>query len=360
MLNRLTSVRHSLSANAFLVSTPTNIHYLTDFSPLASPHREALLLITPQKAILFHSPLAKPTLAPPIITTPFTLPFAPKLKRILHNDKCNTLSFEPQNLTVAEYVSLKKTIKLIPQTPAVATLRQEKDDQEIALITQACRLATKTVTFLRQSIQPGQTEKEVAWLAEKYLMENGADSLAFPIIVASGPHSAIPHHTSSTRKFKKNDTILIDLGCKVNGYCSDITRTFFIGKSSLQQNKVEAIVKKAHSAAISILAARRLPRNLSLQGYRLAANQVDAAARAVITRAKHGKHFIHGTGHSLGLDIHEPPHISPHSKDILKPNMVITIEPGVYLPSNFGYRHEDTILITKSAYQNLTSTSYKL
>ncbi|MBI2010066.1 MAG: aminopeptidase P family protein [Candidatus Chisholmbacteria bacterium] len=350
MHTRLNQVRESVSLvenQTLLISTPTNIQYLTGFAPLASGVREALLLITPKRAFLFHSPLARPPKAPRVTSLPFSKSFSRDLKNLLVKENSSTLFFEPENLTVTEYIHFKKITKLIPKKAAIEVLRQEKDHEEIAAITQACTLAKKTISFLQKHLVPGKKEKELAWLAEKYLKENGADSLAFPIIVASGPNSAIPHHTTTDRKLTRQDNILIDLGCKVSGYCSDITRTFFIGSPTHEQKRVESVVKQAHHAALSALSSKPLA----------LCSVIDSAARKVVKTAGLAKYFIHGTGHSLGLDVHESPGLSPHSKAILKPNMVITIEPGVYLPGKFGFRHEDTILITKSGYKNLTSTS---
>ncbi len=350
--SRLFKLRSSLKTqnlSAILVTTPSNIVYLTGYHHL--PH-EISLLVTTSRAYLFCSALVFDGLK---TKSPFHLiklshqpVFYQKLSQIITASKITRLGFEADNLTAAQFTALRQALKPIHvkllATSLVENLRQIKDASEIALIKKSCLIVSKTMDFLSRQVRPGKSETELAWLAEKHLREHGADSLAFPIIVASGPNSAIPHHTTSNRKIAKNDLVLIDIGCKVNGYCSDMTRTFFVGKPTSQMLKIRKIVKKAHQAALS-----------TIHDQQPTISQIDVAARQVIQNTGFGDYFIHGTGHSLGLDIHEDPFISPKAKSHkLKANMVVTIEPGIYLPGRFGYRHEDTILITKTGYQLLT------
>ena len=332
-----------------LVTTPTNLTYLTG-TPPHPQEREIVLLVTSKASYLFCSSLIFDQLKHlkhfTVIKLTRRSDLVSQLKKVVIKDNLTKIGFESDDLTHAEFVSLRakiKTLRLVPTQNLVAELRLIKNQREINHIQKACRVTRQTMTYLGKIIEVGASEKHIAWEAEKFMHQNGADELAFPVIVASGTNSAIPHHTTSDKKIRPADTVLIDLGCKVQNYCSDMTRTFFISSPIPQQKKIAAIVKKAHAAALSTC-AQNTP-----------AKKIDADARAVINQAGYAKNFIHSTGHGVGLDIHEAPRLSPQSKNKLQPNMVVSIEPGIYLPGEFGYRHEDTILITKTKPKNLTA-----
>jgi Xaa-Pro aminopeptidase len=176
---------------------------------------------------------------------------------------------------------------------------------------------------------------------EEYFAKNMVRP-SFPIIVASGPNSANPHHISSKRKIVANDVILMDLGCVYKGYCSDLTRTFFLGKTNDLQRKVYALVKRAYGRAM-----RALKKGVK-------ASSIDNAAREVISNAGFADKFIHTTGHGVGIDIHEPPRLSAKDNTVLKNGMIVTVEPGVYIKGRFGVRIEDTVLINKKGKRVLT------
>jgi len=166
--------------------------------------------------------------------------------------------------------------------------------------------------------------------------------MAFSPIVAFGPHSAEPHHVNSRRRLAKNDTALLDIGCVYQGYCSDLTRTFFLGKICELQKQIYSLVSEAQTLAVKGIRSGRK------------ASDIDGIARSVISRRGYGPQFIHSTGHGVGIDIHEPPRISNKDNTVLKPGMVITVEPGIYLPGKFGVRIEDTVLVTHKGNEVLT------
>jgi Xaa-Pro aminopeptidase len=194
---------------------------------------------------------------------------------------------------------------------------------------------------LLSEIKPGCSEKDLALQLEIIARQAGADQLAFETIVAAGKNSALPHAKPTKRKIRKGDFIVIDFGVKYQGYCSDETCTFAFGELTVKQKKAYQIVKKAHDQAIASVRAG------------VAAAEIDRCARNIIGE-KYEKYFSHGTGHGVGLEVHEAPRLAPNSKDFLEAQMVVTVEPGLYLPGHWGIRIEDTLLVKKNSCEKLT------
>lgn len=227
---------------------------------------------------------------------------------------------------------------------AVAHLRRRKDAFEAGLIAKSCKIAVKAYKTLLPEIKPGMTENQVRARLE-YLMDMmGAKEPSFSIIIGSGPNAALPHHITSDRKLRKNETLLLDFGCRYNGYCSDITRTIFLGRPTEEFRKIYAIVDKSQEAGVKAVRAGVMT------------GDVDKICRGIISDAGYGDKFTHGTGHGLGLDIHEPPRLNnnPALNVSLETGMAVTVEPGIYLPGKFGVRIEDTVLVTKTGCDVLT------
>lgn len=208
-------------------------------------------------------------------------------------------------------------------------------------LTKACLISLQTIKYLRRNLKVGITEKELALLAKQKFLYLGADKLSFPTIIAFGPNSASPHHKPTSRQLKQTDTVLIDLGAKIGDSCADFSRTFFIGKPTPFKLKIRRTVMAAYRASLK----------LCIPGNRC--TKIDNSARSVIIKAGFAKYFIHGTGHGVGHKVHMAPKISPKSNRYLKPGMVITIEPGIYIPNKFGFRYENTILIKHNSAQEL-------
>lgn len=239
----------------------------------------------------------------------------------------------------------KNNISFSVDTNTFFQKRIVKNKQEIKNIQKACIIVSEVFEKVKKIVVPGMTELDIHFkIEEEFAKRHVVQS--FKTIVASGPNSASPHHISGNRKIQKNDIVLIDMGCIYNGYCSDLTRTFFVGKQNKQQKKIWDIVKLAHDKALS---------NVKPD---MKASDIDSFARETIKKEGFGKNFIHTTGHGVGLNIHEAPSIGSKSKDILKESMVITIEPGIYLDKKFGVRIEDTVLVTKKGYKVLTTAKY--
>lgn len=214
-------------------------------------------------------------------------------------------------------------------------LRQVKDPQELALLAKACAITAQALGALVESISVGDTEVLIARRLETLFAEFGADDRAFPTIVASGPHSAIPHHQPTTTPVQPGDLLIIDCGAMVDGYHADMTRTFIVAADPQPwQREIHRVVLAAQQAGIAAAVPGATARN------------VDAAARSVIAAAGFGDAFIHGTGHGVGLRIHEPPMVLATSADTISADSPITIEPGIYLPGRGGVRIEDTLVVT--------------
>lgn len=225
----------------------------------------------------------------------------------------------------------------------INSLREVKNADEIKIMRDACRIAFQTYEHIKPYIKTGMTESEVAAEIERFMRMKGAVGTAFRTIVAFGPSGANPHHGTGDRVLGAEDAVLLDYGCIYNGYCSDITRSWWHGNTPDEEyTKIWEIVDRARQAGIE-KAAPRVP-----------ARDVDAAARKVITDAGYGPYFTHGTGHGMGLENHEDPYDNQTSTAILRNGNVITVEPGIYLPGKFGVRLEDTIAITEDGCEILT------
>lgn len=257
--------------------------------------------------------------------------------------RCPGLALDFAELAHSQGAKLAEKIKLEDAGGLVARARMVKDEGEIELMRKSCRIAVSALAAARKMIKPGVTEKQIMFKIEEYFASKGArPAPKFRPIVAFGPDTANPHHVSSDRKFIKNDVILIDLGCEFGGYCSDLTRTFVLGKINSPFKEILGLVRQAHARAVE----------RAKSGVK--ASVVDEAARKTITDGGYGANFIHTTGHGVGIEVHEPPRLSPSDTTVLRPGMAVTVEPGIYLPGIYGARHEDLLLITKKGNEVLT------
>jgi len=246
------------------------------------------------------------------------------------------LAIEAEGLTVGQKKKLAEVLPnaiLIDTAEMVENLMICKDSAEIASIKKAVEISDIAFERILGIIKPGLREKEIAAELEYQIKMLGADKEAFATIVASGPRSAMPHGIASEKKLKKGEFVTFDFGAFYNGYCSDITRTVVLGKATSRQKRVYDIVARAQMAAIRKVRAG------------VTGKDVDKAARDIITRAGYGKNFGHGTGHGIGLQVHGGPRVSPLGTQPLKNNMVITIEPGIYIAGWGGVRIEDDVVV---------------
>jgi len=231
----------------------------------------------------------------------------------------------------------------------------------VGLIRKSAQICVAAFRFIKRRIRIGMKEKTIACQLEYFMKKRGAEKPSFDIIVASGGNTAYPHYQTGERKIRVGDCLLIDVGCVYKGYCSDLTRPLFLDiiKNNFKEGvraqlsfefkgkygKIYETVRKAQRAAIEKI------------GPGVKCSSIDSAARKVIARAGLGDYFIHRTGHGVGLDVHELPWVEGNSKQVLKPRMVLTVEPGVYIPGFGGVRIEDMVLVTKKGYEVLTNTN---
>ena len=264
--------------------------------------------------------------------------------------KLEHIGFEEDSITLEMY---NRLVSSIPKETFVALnddlrlIRACKDENEIALMKRAAEISSSAIESLVNQIKPGSTEKELALQLEINARKYGADGLAFEAIVAAGENSSLPHARPTDRKIKKGDFIVIDFGVKYKGYCSDETCTIALGKLTDRQKNAYQIVKEAHDRAIAGIKAD------------VPAADIDRRARSVFG-GKYGLYFVHGTGHGVGLEVHEAPRLSSISNDILKQRMVVTVEPGLYFPGLWGIRIEDTVLVKKNSCEKLTKMDKEL
>ena len=259
-----------------------------------------------------------------------------------------TVAVENDRLTLAEFDRLREKLPDVSfvadgtLADVICELRGVKTDAEIEKISAAQRIAEAAFDHILGFIKPGVTEKEIGLELDYYMLGHGADGLSFETIAVSGVNSSLPHGVPSEKKIEAGDFITMDYGAIKDGYHSDMTRTVAVGFATDEMRLVYGTVLKAQLASLAVLKE-------GVSGY-----DGDKAARDVIKAAGYGDFFGHGTGHGVGVEIHEYPRVSPASKAILKAGHVVTAEPGIYLPGRFGVRIEDMALITKTGCVNLT------
>jgi Xaa-Pro aminopeptidase len=261
-----------------------------------------------------------------------------------------TLGFEADYMTVSDHELWTKELsaQMKDASPLLATLRACKDQEEVDAMVAAQRIAEQALEKTLAMVKPGVTEKEIAAYLEYQMLCLGAEKKSFDTIVASGPNGSKPHAVPSDRKVQQGEFVTIDFGCKVNGYCSDTTRTVAVGEPSDEMRKVYDIVLRAQLAGIAAAKGGVIGK------------EVDAAARKVIEDAGYGEYFGHGFGHSLGIEIHERPNFASSNDQPVPTGAVASAEPGIYLPGKFGVRIEDVVILTEDGCVDMTKAPKEL
>jgi len=234
------------------------------------------------------------------------------------------------------------SVLLMPLNGVVEEMREVKDEPEISTLEASADLMSGILDEIITGLEPGMTEKQVAWQIEGLVRGSGAEGLAFPSIVASGPNSALPHAVPTDRKLAKGDPVILDVGLRLNGYCSDMTRTVFLGDPSPDFIKIYRTVRKAQANSLKEVRSGVM------------SNYPDSIARQIINDAGFGDYFGHGLGHGVGLATHERPRLSPLKPTKLKKGMVVTVEPGIYIPGKGGVRLEEMVVIEADGPRILT------
>jgi Xaa-Pro aminopeptidase len=264
---------------------------------------------------------------------------------LLKKAKVERIGFEAEHTSVAmleEIESFIKPAQAVSTKRVVEDLRLHKDEDEIAIIRQAVQIIDECFDYICGVMKPGMTEREVSNELLQQMKARGASGSSFETIVASGERGALPHGIASDKKLAAGEMITIDMGAVFNGYCSDCTRTVALGKVSREQQKIYETVWRAQTEAAAALKPG------------LSCKAADAVARNVIDEAGYGEYFGHGLGHGVGLEIHEQPRLSKLGKGTLKPGMIVTCEPGIYIEGIGGVRVEDMLVITKDGAETLT------
>lgn len=340
-LQQMRQMMHDEAIDAYVVMRPENVRYLSGFSG-----GETTLYITLEKAFLL---------------TDFRYIEQAKVQALDfemieagHNhfmslaeigQQAQRVGFEGDFITYVDYGKLNDAfsqVGLLSLPNLVSHLRSVKDDSEIKLIREAVKIADNAFDEILRTIEIGQTEEEIGLNLEYFMRRAGASGGSFDFIVASGVRSAMPHGTASSKQVQAGEFLTMDFGAIYQGYCSDITRTVFIGDPEDKHREVYEIVLAAQQAGIQAVAPGR------------SGKEVDAIARTIIEKAGYGDYFGHGLGHSVGLAIHEGPNLNKREERLLEPGMVITVEPGIYIPDWGGVRIEDIVLVTESGCEILT------
>ncbi|UOF90127.1 Xaa-Pro peptidase family protein [Fodinisporobacter ferrooxydans] len=349
-LQRLQNVLKQKSFAAVLVMQPENRRYLTGFtgsSGMAVVTVDAAYLLTdsryteqakfqsPHFAVIEHGPAQMFQAA----------------CQVLQQRSVRAAAFEEDFVTFDQYRQLVEqlpSIELVPVKGLVETLRLVKDEQELEIMRTAANIADAAFLHIVKWIRPGLSEREVALELEIFMRKQGASGCSFETIVASGPRSALPHGVASERVIQNNEFVTLDFGAVYQGYCSDITRTICMGTPDPRHKEIYGIVLEAQIQALAAIKPG------------MTGQEADAIARRRIEAHGFGECFGHSLGHGLGMAVHEQPRLSKISDDVLEPGMVVTVEPGIYIPDFGGVRIEDDIVITSAGNERLTHSAKEL
>jgi Xaa-Pro aminopeptidase len=345
-LQRTQAAMEQSRLDLLLVSYLPNIRYLCGFTGSAG-----VLLVTARDKVLLtdgrYTEQAKFEVKDAKVKIVKKAALAAAAEWLEKRSHLTRLGIESAHLSVAERDSLVKAVgkrnKVIASPPIVEPLRMIKDDEEIQSIRAACRLGVDLFHNLTGKLRPKTTESQLAGELEFAARQAGVEQMAFSTIIAAGERSALPHGRASSASIPPKGFVVCDFGVILAGYCSDMTRTVHVGRPETEASSAYEAVKQAQQAALDAVKPGAT------------AGEVDSAARKLLYNRGLGKFFTHSTGHGLGLEIHEAPKIAAAQKEVLRPGMVITIEPGVYLPGKWGIRIEDTVVVTETGCEILTS-----
>lgn len=348
---RIDSVRSRLeeaSLDALVVSNLVNVRYLCGFSGSAG----MLLVSADQIAFVtdgrYQEQSAKELEAAGVDAQIEIISAEPDraIARRARDAGAHRLGLEENHITWADFTRWNDTLfsdgELCRSESLVENLRMVKEDAEAVRIRAACEIADRALAETLPLMEDGVTEERFAAELESAMKRLGADDLSFATIVASGPNGALPHHHPGERAIARGDLVVVDFGALVDGYHSDMTRTFAVGELNEQRQRMFEVVLASQQAGMEAVRAGA------------SGKDVDSTCRAVIADAGWGDAFVHGTGHGVGLDIHEEPRVSSRSTAILEAGHIVTVEPGVYLPELGGVRIEDTVLVTDTGCDRLT------
>jgi len=337
-----------LGVDAVLFFEMKNIRYLTGFTG-----SDGVFLLLPDKGVLLVDGRYI-TQAGEEAPQSEVVQYRDKISGVvsaLAEQEIKRAGFEAAVLSVELHEKLRGKLApdlLMPLTEALTGIRSVKDGQEVLLLRKAVDIATEALLQVIELIRPGVEERTIALEMDYRMRALGSEETSFSTIVASGPNAALPHARPGQRRLEEGDAVVMDYGAVHGGYHSDETCTVVLGRADAKFREVYAIVKDAHARAIEAVRAGAICR------------EIDRIARQVIEKKGYGPHFSHGTGHGVGLDVHEAPRLSALSDQVLEAGMVVTIEPGIYLPGQWGVRIEDMVLVKEDGCEILTKISKEL
>ncbi|HYK08793.1 MAG TPA: aminopeptidase P family protein [Candidatus Eisenbacteria bacterium] len=370
-IEHLRSICKEQQVDGFLISSASNIFYLSGFNRFLVDH-DGYLLVTKSSVFLITSPLYTeavrkftPDLA--ILETSPDAWYSQMVKQIVDKEKLTVIGFEEKDLRVAEYFDLQEE-KIATKSVSLRNLRVQKEQEEIKAVEKACLLTDKTFDYILPFVKEGVTELELSEKMSAFAKSQGAE-IGFPSIVAFGRHSAVPHHMTSDEKLTKNSFVLFDFGLRADNYLSDMSRTVFFGTPSEHQVTLYETVKKSQEEAMKYISSSLLALSSEKETTNdepqttnqidIFGKDVDDVARKVIENAGFPA-YPHALGHGIGLEVHEAPTLSKYSPEKLIENMVFTIEPGIYLPELGGVRIEDMFVLQDNQLKQLTNSSKQL
>lgn len=345
---RLRKLMEERGLEALFVTNPVNRRYLSGFTGSSG-----YLVITAKDALLFTDFRYReqaPQQAKGFDVLEHQADAAKFIGEKLRDMGLKRIAFEEHDVSFADYKKLTEQFAL-PLEPAgklVEQLRMIKDEQELKLMQEAANLADRTYEHILGIIRPGMKERDVALELEFYMRANGAHAHSFDTIVASGLRSSMPHGTASDKVLEEGDFVTLDFGALMNGYCSDITRTVVLGGVTDRHREIYDIVLQAQLQCLEQIKPG------------MTGAEADAIARSYIAERGYGEYFGHGLGHGLGMEVHEEPRLSRTGDIVLQPGMVVTVEPGIYLPDFGGVRIEDDVVVTETGVRRLTTSTKEL
>jgi Xaa-Pro aminopeptidase len=357
---RVEILRKNLEKNnldTFMVLVEQNRYYLSGYTGEDTQFDETAgaLFITPDQLVLATDSrfdLQAKHEAPLYEIITYKKGLEKEIPSITQKLNTKRLGFESIRLTFLQFQKIRKVLneqqqpdlELIGTENMVEKLRMIKEESEIDTLKDSLKIAEDVFNEFIPHLKAGMTEKEISWWMEKRMREAGADALSFPSIVASGPNSALPHAIASDRKIREGEPVLFDWGVKLKGYCSDISRTVILGTPDPTFRKIFQTVYDAQQKAIDAIKPG------------MTGKQVDQVAREYIDRTEFKGKFAHGLGHGTGLAVHEGPRLSPLREDLLEPGMVVTVEPGIYIPEWGGVRLENMVVVRDHGAEVLNKT----
>lgn len=345
-LSRFRELMDREKIDTFLVTVPENRFYLSGFEAddLQLTESSGALLISPSSQFLltdFRYKEEAEEQAPGYEVRIYSDGMPLVLKDLFFSLGTECLGFEGHFLTWTRFQEVEEALKesrpsgqMVATDGLVEELRVIKESEEIELIRQSLDLTERALVSVWEDLAVGRREKDVAWAIESFIRQSGGEDVSFPPIVASGPHAALPHAVPSYRRIEAGEPVILDLGSRLHHYCSDMTRTWIAGTPGDRLREIYRVVHEAQLAAQDVVRAG------------VESVDVDAAARDLITKAGYGERFGHGLGHGVGLAVHEKPGLRRAKGMVLEENMVVTIEPGIYLPGYGGVRLENMVRVT--------------